>query len=235
MKQNYQFPRITTRGYYNQNTAEETDSRRESRYNTYPKAKVAKIFEGKEVVIFVHGMRNSRWGAIHGARLLRNRLRKVGYKYPVVAFTYDAEIRGAHIANNEPETIRKAEKIAKANGLHNLSSLIGDIHQNNPNIKIRLVGHSLGCDVINNVYVPVASIHLLGSPVSAEDVLKLPSHKIVNFYNPKDEVITEGANSHIIFNPSCLTRITGKYVQSKNCFANDHRAKSYFKKLRSFP
>jgi hypothetical protein len=235
MKQNYEFPRITTRGYYNQNTAEETDSRRENRYNTYPKAKVAKIFKGKEVVIFVHGMRNSRWGAIHGARLLRNRLRKVGYKYPVVAFTYDAEIRGAHIANNEPETIRKAEHIAKRNGIWHLSQVIGDIHQNNPHIKIRLVGHSLGCDVINNVFVPVESIHLLGSPVTEKEVLELPSKKIVNFYNPRDEVIREGVENHTIFNPSCLTRVKGKYVISKNCFANDHRAKSYFNKMRSFP
>ena len=67
-KQSYEFPRVTTRGYYDQNDGTVIN---DNWYNTYPKRKVAKIFEGKEVVIFVHGMRNSRWGAIHGARLLR--------------------------------------------------------------------------------------------------------------------------------------------------------------------
>jgi len=231
-KQSYQFPRVTTRGYYNQNTAE---SEHDGNYNTYPKSKVAKIFKGKEVVIFIHGMRNSRWGAIHGARLLRNRLRKIGYKYPVVAYTYDAEIRGAHIPERYSEVIGKAEKIARANGLHNLSSLIGDIRTQNPNIKIHLVGHSLGCDIINHIWIPVDSIHLLGSPVDAKEILELPSKKIVNYFNPKDDVIREGVDKGIAKNPSCLTRITGRFVISKRCSAKDHRFKSYVEKLRCFP
>ncbi len=238
MKQCYAFPRVTTRGYYNLRTGEPRMGHT-SPYFLYPKYKLDKIARGNEIVIFVHGMRNSRWGAIHGARLLRNKLRKLGCKYPVVAFSYDAEVREAHKPNKYHKVLRAANKIANYNGRYNLNRFIKDLRRN-PNIKIHLVGHSLGCDVISNLTVPLGgTIHLFGSPVETNDVYKLCSltTKLVNYYNPRDEVIKEGITKGVIKKPSCFYRIEDKLndVFTKNCYAKDHRFASYVEKLRKFP
>ena len=237
MKQCYAFPRITTRGYYDLNTGE---IKKTQPYYLYPKSKFDKISRGKEVVIFVHGMRNSRWGAIHGARLLRNKLRKLGYKYPIIAFSYDADVRGAHLEKNYHKVLNTAGRIAYDNGSYNLSRFIQDLRITNPSIKIHLVGHSLGCDVISKIVLPLGgTIHLFGSPVETKDVYKLCSFttKLVNYYNPRDEVIREGVEKGVIKRPSCLYKVEDKLndVSTKNCYAKDHRFASYVEKLRKFP
>jgi len=243
LKQRYAFPRVTTRGYYDQRTGEMVNK---NRYALYPKYKLGRIARGKEVVIFVHGMRNSRWGAIHGARLLRNKLRKLGYKYPVISFSYDAEIREAYKLDKPHElevdhrVLTTALDIAYSNGEYNLSLFLRDLRATNMHIKIHLVGHSLGCDVISKMNIPLGgTIHLFGSPVELEDMYKLCSltTKLVNYYNPKDEEIMDGVKKGILSRPSCLNRFEDRLndVYSKNCFAKDHRFKSYIEKLRKFP
>ena len=118
MKQQYAFPRISTRGHYDLRTGEPLKG---GSYYLYPKYKFDKINDAKEVVIFVHGMRNSNWGAIHGTRLLRNKLRKLGYKHPVISFSYDAEIRGAHLEKNYHKVLETATTIAINNGCFHLA------------------------------------------------------------------------------------------------------------------
>ena len=252
LKQRYAFPRVSTRGRYDQRTGLIKKGKprlmktMKQDYFLYPKYKIDKIAMGEEVVIFVHGMRNSRWGAIHGARLLRNKLRKLGYKYPVIAFSYDAEVRGAHKLDkpHKPELYQKilgtAFKIAKYNGIYNLTNFIFDLRDKNRNIKIRLVGHSLGCDVISHIQVPVESIHLFASPVEADRVIGISeiSGKTTNYFNPNDEVIKEGVGKGVSKMPSCLIsdlKTYGGYLKTKRCYAKDHRFKSHIEKLRKFP
>ncbi len=240
MKQCYAFPRVTTRGYYDLNTGE---IKKTKPYFLYPKYKFDKISKGKELVIFIHGMRNSRWGAIHGARLLRNKLRKLGYKYPVIAFSYDADVRGAHLEKNYTNVLRIASKIAGDNGKH-LLKYIEDLLNKKPLIKIHLVGHSLGCEVIlyaifrfnvcSKHETHVSSIHLFGSPLECNDLeISCDTYNIINYLNPTDEVIQEGVIKGKLKKPSCLVKPTN--IKSKRCHAKDHRFASYVEKLRKFP
>ena len=235
MNQNYEFPRVTTRGYYDLHTGKRLNN---NNYNLYPKKKFNKIFKAEEVVIFVHGMRNSRWGAQNSGKILRRTIRKLGYnrKYPVISFTYDADIRGAHIDRNYHKVIRVANKIAKANGRH-LGKFIKDLKESNPNIKIHLVGHSLGCNVVDNVREFVESIHLLGSPIEVDYVktIGLFANKVTNYYNPKDAVIQEDVDKGYLHKPSCLNRVDWINVKSKRIRAIHHGFSAYAKGLRKFP
>jgi pimeloyl-ACP methyl ester carboxylesterase len=239
---NTDFPRVTTRGYYDLHNGKRLSP---NDYNLYPKQKFYKIFEkDNEVVIFVHGMRNSRWGAQNSGKILRRTIRKLGYsrKYPVIVFTYDSDVRGAHIDKNYNKTLRVAEKIAKANGKH-LATFVEDLKMRNPLIKVHIVGHSLGCDVvasyIENFKYHTDSVHLLGSPVEIRKVIALancyPVVKLVNYYNLKDDVIKEGVDKGKLKRPSCLDNI--KYDSFKNipCRADNHGFRAYADKLRKFP
>jgi len=245
MKQQYAFPRVSTRGYFDLNTGE---NKKGYGYFLYPKYKLDKIQKMDEVVIFVHGMRNTRWGAIHGARLLRNRLRKLEYTYPVISFSYDADVRGAHLEKNYHKVIKAATKIAITNGCFNLATYIKDLKKKNPDIKIHLVGHSLGCIVVAGALTTaelfpvfhndlIESVHLFGSPLEIKNVKNIERNrcvkKLVNYYNPTDEVIKEGVDKGDLIRPSCLFKPNIKH--NKNCRANDHRFKSYVEKLRKFP
>lgn len=247
MKQSYEFPRITTRGYYDLNTGKPIKFNND--YNLYPKKKFNKIFKSeKEVVIFIHGMRNTRKGAVMGGQTLRRTLRKLGYKkYPVVSFSYDADIRGVHLLD-KPHDIRlyhkivnRANRIARHNGKKHLSVFIHDLKQSNPNVKIHLVGHSLGCNVIEYIREPVESIHLLGSPVEWDEVIQMGidkiANRIVNYYNPNDMVIQEGVVKKHISQPSCLhkVRYPKTHIYLRNCKAENHGLKAYAKELKKFP
>lgn len=240
MKQSYAFPRISTRGHYNLWTGEWNEEKHG--YFLYPKFKFKRIEKEKEIVIFVHGMRNTRFGAVRGGRLLRNKLRKLGYKYPVIVFTYDADIREAHKPEKYNDVLKTAKFIALQNGTVKLWSYIFDLKTKKPKIKIHLVGHSLGCDVIRYCYlndwlskfVNVETIHLIGSPVEVDNVKKLSKYQtVINYYNPKDEVIKEGVTKGNLKKPSCLHRVKG--ITNRNAFAKDHRFKSYLKELKRFP
>jgi len=139
-------------------------------------------------------------------------------------------------------------KIAVDNGLGNLYDFLRGLWLVNPNCKVNLVGHSMGCVVIEALigkYIvmfeklpPIKSIHLLGSPIPVSSVVMM-SHltfvgKVVNYYNPYDEVIKEGDKEGLPF-PSCLYKINRSKVVEKRAYAKDHRFKSYVKVLRSFP
>lgn len=242
MNQSYEFPRITTRGYYDLHTGE---SLGKSGYYLYPKKKFDKIAkDAKELVIFVHGMRNSKFGAKRGALTLRQTLRKIGYKkHPVVAFSYDADIRGAHLEKNHKQVLKTAYKIAEMNGVH-LSKFIDDLHRNNPKIKIHLVGHSLGCDVVSSALhilnitsmleKPVTSAHLFGSPLECDEVERISKFtKVTNYWNPTDLDIKAEITMGDLKKPSCIVKPIG--VKSIRCLAKDHRFRSYAEKLSEFP
>lgn len=240
LKQRYAFPRVTTRGHYDLRTGANKKTTYKD-YFLYPKYKFDKFDKVDEIVVFVHGMRNTRWGAIHGARLLRNKLRKLGYKHPVIAFSYDAEIREAHKPESYNKVLNTAFRIAKNNGIYNLTKFINDFKREHPFVKIRLVGHSLGCDVISHINTEVYSIDLFGSPVEEVDLIRFgqggKAVYITNHYNPKDDVIKEGIDKGIANRPTCIFKINSKFnnIKSKLNRANDHRFSSYLKGLKKFP
>ena len=210
-KQSYIIPRINTRGRYDLRTGLFLTNKKNTHYTLFPKYKFDRIEKADEIVIFVHGMRNSRTGAAMGTRLLRRRLLKLGYKYPVVAFSYDADIRGAHIDSNYNDVITTATVIAVSNGIH-LSKYVEDLKEKNSKIKIHIVGHSLGCIVAEHcVWLlgegVIKSVHLLGSPVElelAEGITRFT--RVVNYYNPIDNVIIESVDRNKSKLPTCLIK-----------------------------
>ena len=206
-----------------------------------PKRKFEQLKNADEVVIFIHGMRNSTVGAKMGTNALRLRLRRLGYKHPVIGFSYDSNIRGAHIDNRYFTTLWTAYHIADSNG-EKLKELIQKIYNVHPSIVIRIVAHSLGCEVVkamlegsDNTFI--RSLHLFGSPLEVTDVFTMRNpEKVINYYNPKDTVIQEGVTKGDLIRPSCLHPVRNlDGIKSKRIYAKDHRFKSQMKALRSFP
>lgn len=237
------FPQISTRGRYDLRSGEWLGKK--TSYTLYPKRKFIKIEKADEIVIFVHGMRNSKYGARRGGLTLRQTLRKLGYKkHPVVSFSYDADIIGAHIPSNYKKVLGTAYYIAHVNGIIHLSNYIVRLKKHNPNIKIHLVGHSLGCIVIgssvklfsNNKPVGfINSVHLFGSPLEYDKVKYISKFtKITNYYNPTDDVIIEGVDMGDLQLPTCLVKKIPN-VKTILCLAKDHRFRSYMKELHQFP
>lgn len=252
LKQRYAIPRVSTRGYFDLRTGELKKDKKMFGYFLYPNYKFENILKAPEIVIFVHGMRNSRKGSMMGTNALRIKLRKLGYKHPVIGFTYDADIRGAYLEKNYHKVLDTAYSIASDN-TRNLFAFIRDLQwRHNYKGKIRLVGHSLGCIIVAGVLTQfdyreigfVESVHMFGSPIESgfittnyymiEDGVK---GKFVNYYNTKDEVIREGIEKGALKDPICLRKIpdVGKKIIQKRIKAEDHRFKTYVGGLRSFP
>ena len=136
--------RISTRGYYDLLTGK---TLKNNSYYLYPKKDFKKLIDSKELTIMIHGLRNDNAGAIAKVVLAKNRLRKLGYSYPVIGYSYDSNTTGAHLIKYAKRSLSVGQKIAKKNG-KNLGKFIEDFKSENPNIKIRLMGHSLGTQVI---------------------------------------------------------------------------------------
>lgn len=245
MNQIQSFPQISTRGRYDLRSGLPIDNKK--KYVLTPRKKFDKILNAKEIVIFIHGMRNSRWGAKRGALTLRQTLRKLGYKdHPVVAFSYDADVRGAHLDHKYSHVIDVAQGIAIYNGIINLSPFIRDLKKNNPKIKIHLVGHSLGCivagmcvDFLKNFGAGklISSLHLLGSPYELDMIDTISSNtdtKITNYYNPTDDVIIEAVDRNTCRLPTCLIKKV-PHVKNVKCLAKNHSFRAYAKELKKFP
>lgn len=213
-----------------------------------PMKKYNNLSKSKEVVIFVHGMRNSTIGAKMGTNALRLKLRKLGYKGDIIGFSYDSNVRGAHLDKNYHKVLKTAKKIAERSG-EDLAKIINDIHQKDYRIKVRLVGHSLGCDVVKSVFDylgfgVVVSVHLFGSPVEVDTLESWTSFvgafNIVNYYNPNDDVIKEGVEKGDLERPSCLHKVLVRSertpkITSKRLYAKNHGFKAHMNALRSFP
>lgn len=233
----------TTRGTFNLWTGKRL--RHKPVYIT-PKNKFQKLAKVKEIVIFIHGMRNTTVGAKMGTNTLRLRLRKLGYKHPIIGFSYDSNVKGAHIESRYHDTLWTACHIADCNG-EKLRELISNIYKVNPSITIRIVAHSLGCEVVKAMLEGgdnpfIESIHLFGSPIEnkfLEPENFLYTINVINYYNPNDSVILEGVKKGVLNEPSCLYNVNVfsnmTHIKSKRLYAKDHRFKQQMKALRSFP
>ena len=145
-------PRISTRGYYDLSTGVKIKN---NSYYLYPKKSFEKLDGKKELVIMIHGLRNDKKGAMEKVILAKRQLKKIGYSHPVIGFSYDSNTKGAHLKKSETRALRVGQKIAKQNG-SNLSQFIIDFKKKNPNTRIRLIGHSLGTEVISSTIKKLA-------------------------------------------------------------------------------
>jgi len=201
----------------------------------------------------IHGLQNNKAGAVAKFKIAQRRLRSLGYRHPVIGYSYDANTKGAHLKKSELHAIRVGQKIAKKNGRH-LAKFIIDFKKQNSTTKIRLMGHSLGSEVIlstlQNLYSKsknpwVETVHFFGASLPSNfqkpnsKILKnTVNSKIVNCYNPDDEVLRYSHEKGYVKNPLGLCGASGKtiskYVQKK-LKPKNHRFVSYAKALKSFP
>ena len=204
----------------------------------------------------IHGLRNNKRGAIEKVILAKRRLKQLGYVHPVIGFSYDSNTKGAHLKKSEARALRVGQKIAKQNG-YNLSQFIIDFKKKSPNTRIRLIGHSLGTEVILSTikklatisknYGIIESVYFFGSSLennfaqpnkSGIILQKVVKNKILNYYCPTDEVLRQSHLEGLIKNPLGYMGSVGKTVKKfkqKRIFAKNHRFASYSLMLKSFP
>ena len=249
--------RITTRGTYDLESGAIREGRSKDEYRLYPK----KWFEGffaepeGELAIVIHGMRNNPSDALSKFAMAAARLRELGYAYPTVGFSYDANVRGAHLRRTAGRAGRAAIRVARSNG-HALASLVMHIKRESPRTRIRMIGHSLGSVIMTESAKllskrrvgrgSIESMHFFGAsvgspllesgPVSAA-LRSVVSKKIMNYYFPGDCVLRDAYESGEIGPPAGLTGFDisiPKYVQ-KRVRPENHRFVSYMATLRSYP
>ena len=243
---------ISTRGYYDLTNARK---RKNLMYSVSPKKKLQELYRTKELVIMIHGLRNDRFDARKKFLIAQRRLKQLGYRYPVIGFSYDSNTKGAHLKKSALRALRVGQKIALQNG-YNLSKFILDFKKQSPNTKIRLLGHSLGTELIMSTLRQlynysnqniIESVHFFGSSIPNESIItkqyekifeNVVRNKIKNYYSKLDKVLMESHQDNWIKNPiGCFA--TTKRVSSNfrhiHITPKNHRFASYADKLKSFP
>jgi hypothetical protein len=245
--------RISTRGYYDLSTGKTLKT---NSYYLYPKKDFKNLIGTKELTIMIHGLRNDNAGAVAKAVLAKNRLQKLGYVNSVVGFSYDSNTTGAHLIKHAKHALAVGQTIAKKNG-KNLGKFIEDFKKSSPKTKIRLMGHSLGSQVILSTVEYLAkknqnngiieSAYFFGASIT-EDVPSSKKYgkmfqnvinkKIVNHYAPTDEVLNWANHEKYVKGPLGLHGAIGKPVSKysqKLVKPKNHRFASYAAVLNSFP
>jgi len=246
-------PRISTRGYYDLLTGKTIKT---NSYYLYPKKSFDNLIKSKEITIMIHGLRNDNAGAIAKVHLAKLRLKKLGYSHPVIGFSYDSNTTGAHLIKHAKRSLRVGQVIAKKNG-RNLGIFIEDFKKINPNIKIRLIGHSLGSQVILSTveylskkktnFGIIESVYLFGASIT-EDVPSSKKYKkildtiinkkLINYFAPKDEVLFWANKTNFVKGSLGLNGVIGtpgKKYKQKLVKPKNHRFASYAMVLNSFP
>lgn len=246
-------PRISTRGYYDLMSGKTI---KDNPYFLYPKKYFDNLIGSKELVIMIHGLRNDNAGAIAKVTLAKNRLSHLGYRHPVIGFSYDSNTAGAHLLKHARRSLRAGQIIAQKNG-RNLAMFIEDFKFTSPKTKIRLMGHSLGSQVILSTIENLAkksqnngiieSVYFFGASITSD----VPSSKkygklldriirgkIVNYFSPSDEVLNWANKEKFVIGPLGLNGAIGKTIskyRQKSVTPKNHRFASYTAVLLSFP
>ena len=245
--------RISTRGYYDLLTGKAIKN---NSYYLYPKKDFKKLIDSKELTIMIHGLRNDNAGSIAKVVLAKNKLKKLNYSYPIIGYSYDSNITGAHLIKHTKRSLTAGQVIAKKNG-RNLGKFIEDFKVNSPNTKIRLIGHSLGTQVIlstleyltkkkKNIGI-VESVYFFGASITndvpsskkyAKILQDTVNTKIVNHYAPSDEVLGWADKEKFVKSPLGLNGATGKPISKYRQILlkpKNHRFASYVSVLNVFP
>jgi triacylglycerol esterase/lipase EstA (alpha/beta hydrolase family) len=245
--------RISTRGYYDLLTGKTIKN---NSYYLYPKQDFKKLIDSKELTIMIHGLRNDNTGAIAKVILAKNKLKKLGYSYPIIGYSYDSNTTGAHLIKYVKRSLAAGQVIAKKNG-RNLGKFIEDFKANSPSTKIRLIGHSLGSQVILSTLQYLAkkkknsgiveSVYLFGASITDDvpaskkygKILQdIVNTKIVNHYAPSDEVLGWADKEKFVKSPLGLNGATGKPISKYRQILlkpKNHRFASYVSVLNVFP
>ena len=247
------FPKISTRGYYDLKTGKTIKN---TSYDIYPKTTFRKILKKSEIVIMIHGLRNNKSGALAKYVIAEKRLKSLNYQHDVVGYSYDSNTAGVQYRSTALSALKVGVSIAKKNG-KNLSKFITDVKSENPSIKIRLMGHSLGAQVILSTIQSLAknsknkgiieSVHLFGASIPANSMKplihgnkfqKIVNKKIINHYSPYDDVLKAAHDEKWVESPigyrGALGTTCSKYNQ-KQVRPQNHRFASYAKTIKSFP
>ena len=246
-------PRISTRGYYDLSNGKTI---KKNSYFLYPRKDFEKLVGSKELTIMIHGLRNDNAGAIAKVMIAKDRLRKLGYFFPVVGYSYDSNTTGAHLIKHARHALATGQLIAKKNG-RNLSLFIQDFKAKSPKTKIRLMGHSLGSQVILSTIEHLSknhqnkkileSVYFFGASItkdvpSSKKYKKLldmiVSKKIINYFSPYDEVLSWSDKQKFVKGPLGLNGATGNTIskyRQKSVKPKNHRFASYAAVLKQFP
>lgn len=240
-------PRVTTRGHYDLRTGR----RLRTGYYLYPGSAFRALRGCREMSVMVHGLRNDRAAAVEKFRIAQNRLRRLGYRHPVIGYSYDSNTYGAHREQYRRRALGTGIRIAKQNGA-DLAQFITDFGRDSPDTRLRLLGHSLGSQVILSaierldragVYGAVEAVYLFGASIPADfmrtyggSMSRAVRGRMINYYAPTDAVLQEAADEGM--RPLGLHGSTGRAVRryrQVRVEPADHRFRSYARTLRSFP
>ena len=246
------FPRISTRGFYNLDSG---ITIKNQSYNLYPKRSFDALVGTKEITIMIHGLRNNAPGALTKFVIAKKRLVHLGYKNPVVGYSYDSNTTGAQYISYALHALHTGLIIAGKNG-RNLAKFVTDFKQKSPETKIRLMGHSLGAHVILSMIDNLArnaknkgiieAVYFFGGSIPSDALnSKNGSHaqrivatKIKNYYSPDDEVLRLADNWNWVNTPIGYRGARGKTISKYSQIMvkpKNHRFASYAAVLRSFP
>ena len=162
----------------------------------------------------------------------------------------------SHLIKHAKHALKVGIIIAKKNG-KNLGRFIEDFKNSSPDTKIRLMGHSLGSQVILSTLEYLAkkqenkgiveAAYLFGASIT-EDVPSSKKYgkiiqftvnkKIVNHYAPSDEVLKWADGNKYVLGPLGLNGAVGKPIpkyKQKLVRPKNHRFASYAAVLNSFP
>ena len=246
------FPRISTRGFYNLDSG---ITIKNQPYHLYPKRIFDALVGTKEITIMIHGLRNNAPGALTKFVTAKKRLAYLGYKNPVVGYSYDSNTTGAQYISYALHALHTGLIIAGKNG-RNLAKFVTDFKQKSPETKIRLMGHSLGAHVILSMIDNLArnaknkgiieAVYFFGGSIPSDALnSKNGSHaqrivatKIKNYYSPDDEVLRLADNWNWVNTPIGYRGARGKTISKYSQIMvkpKNHRFASYAAVLRSFP
>ena len=246
------FPRISTRGFYNLDSG---ITIKNQPYHLYPKRSFDALIGAKEITIMIHGLRNNAPGALTKFVIAKKRLVHLGYKNPVVGYSYDSNTAGAQYISYALHALHTGLIIAGKNG-RNLAKFVTDFKQKSPETKIRLIGHSLGAHVILSMIKNLArnaknkgiieAVYFFGGSIPSDALnpkngfhaQRIVATKIKNYYSPDDEVLRLADNWNWVNAPIGYRGARGKTISKYSqtmVKPKNHRFASYAAVLRSFP
>ena len=246
------FPRISTRGFYDLYSGRTIEN---EPYRLYPKRDFEALIDSKDITIMIHGLRNNASGALTKFVIAKKRLVQLGYKNPVIGYSYDSNTTGVQYITSALHALYTGVTIANKNG-RNLARFITDFKRKSPNTKIRVIGHSLGAHVIQSTIKNLAknvknkgiieAVYFFGGSIPSDALStrngitaqKIVATKIRNYYSPHDDVLSLVDNWNWVDTPIGYRGAKGmtipKYSQTM-VRPKNHRFVSYAAVLRSFP
>jgi|TARA_B100001105_G_scaffold138690_1_gene111100 hypothetical protein len=246
------FPRISTRGFYDLYSGKTIEN---EPYRLYPKRDFEALIDSKDITIMIHGLRNNASGALTKFVIAKKRLVQLGYKNPVIGYSYDSNTAGVQYITSALHALYTGVTIANKNG-RNLARFITDFKRKSPNTKIRVIGHSLGAHVIQSTIKNLAknvknkgiieAVYFFGGSIPNDALStrngitaqKIVATKIRNYYSPHDDVLSLVDNWNWVDTPIGYRGAKGmtipKYSQTM-VRPKNHRFVSYAAVLRSFP